>query len=560
MSYTSVAIEAFSGLGLFLFGMYYMERAIEESAGRTFKRLIKDFTATPFKAVMSGIFSAAALQSSTVVALMTLSFVGAGLVSLTSAIGVVFGASFGTTFSAWLVALIGFKVKIDALALPVIGLGGFILIFNKRSGSKFVGIARMMLGFGFLFLGLHYLKQSSDFLSASFDFSEYLLYPLPIFVLIGAILTIAIQSSFALAAIALAALNAHVIDFPVAAALVVGSNVGTTTTSLIGSLGGGADKKRVAIAHFGFNLIIAVIGYVLLSPLTYIVMESMGLKNDQAVALAMYQTLFNLIGLLLLAPFIPWFSRWLSAFFANEQSEEVTQYIGAVDTTVVDASLEAIYKESIYLLESVLRFGSLLLSLNPEEVFNRNKRIWKVLAKENVGGEDNVPKIYRNIKRLEMRILAYGGEFDHRALEEEEKLRLSKILQAVRDISYAAKMLKDAKANIEEFSDSDIEYINDNYDRIRYDLMKLFRNIKQILDEDEMDDSFAEAQKVAKDMENENEETVRVIAQVVKEYNIPDDLASSLLNLNRAVINANDSLLRSLITLLKLENKSQVSA
>lgn len=554
MSYIDVVIEAFSGLGLFLFGMYYMERAIEDSAGRTFKRMIKDFTATPFKAVLSGTFSAAALQSSTVVALMTLSFVGAGLVNLTSAIGVVFGASFGTTFSAWLVALIGFKVKIDAIALPVVGVGGFILIFNKRSNSKWVAFSRVLLGFGFLFLGLHYLKSSSDFLAASFDFSEYLLYPLPIFVLIGAVLTILIQSSFALAAIALAALNAQVIDFPVAVALIVGSNVGTTTTSLIGALGGGADKKRVAIAHFGFNFIIAIIGYVLLYPLTYLVMETMGLKNDQAVALAMYQTLFNLIGLVILSPFIPWFANVLSRFFASEQNEEVTQYISAVDTSIVDASLEALYKESIHMLECVLRFGSMLLSLNPEEVFNRHKRMWKVLSKDSFKAEDSLPKLYRNIKRLEMRILAYGGEIDYSLLDDDEKLRLTKILQAVRDVSYATKTLKDAKANIDQFNDSDIEYINDNYDRIRYDLVKLFRNIKQILDNEEIENSFHEAQKIAKDMEDENEEAVRVIAQVVKENSIPDDIASSLLNLNRAVYNASDSLLRSLIMLLKLES------
>ncbi|MGD9595842.1 MAG: hypothetical protein AB7U80_03490, partial [Wolinella sp.] len=142
--------------------------------------------------------------------------------------------------------------------------------------------------------------------------------------------------------------------------------------------------------------------------------------------------------------------------------------------------------------------------------------------------------------------------------DEEEKARLNKILQAVRDISYAAKTLKDAKANIDQFNDSDIEYVIDNYDRIRYDLVKLFRNIKQILEGEGMDDALTEAQKVAKEMGGENEETIRVIAQVVKEYNIPDDLASSLLNLNRAVFNASDSLLRSLMLLLRLENKNQV--
>lgn len=556
MSPTEIFLEAFSGLGLFLFGMHYLERAIEDSSGRTFKRLIKDFTATPFKAVVSGTFSAAALQSSSVVALMTLSFVGAGLMNLASAIGVMFGASFGTTFSAWIVALIGFRIKIDVLALPMIGLGGFILVFGAGS-SKIQAFSRVMLGFGFLFLGLHYLKSSSDFLSASFDLSEYLLYPLPIFILVGALLTMAIQSSFALAAIALSALHSQVIDFPVAAALIIGANVGTTITSFIGSLGEGADKKRVALSHFGFNLITSMIGYILLSPLTYVVMEWMGLKEEQALALAMYQTLFNLIGLVLLTPFIPWFAMKLTSFYAKAQTE-VTRYINTVDINVTDASLEAIYKESVYLMESVLRFGSMLLSLNPEEVFNRHKRMWKVLSQESPGTEENLPKLYRNIKRLEMRILAYGGEIDRKLLDEEEKARLNKILQAVRDISYAAKTLKDAKANIDQFNDSDIEYVIDNYDRIRYDLVKLFRNIKQILEGEGMDDALTEAQKVAKEMGGENEETIRVIAQVVKEYNIPDDLASSLLNLNRAVFNASDSLLRSLMLLLRLENKNQV--
>ena len=239
----NMVIEVFSGLGMFLFGMFYMEIALKELAGIRFKQWIKNSTSSRVKSLLTGTLATAVLQSSSVVTLMTLSFVSTSLVSLESAIGIIFGSNLGTTVTAWIVATLGFKVKIELFALPMIGLGGFMLILNS-SHKRLEAVAKILIGFGLLFFGLEIMKNSIETLGHNFDLSLYTHYPLIVFVGLGFIITALIQSSSATTAIILSALYAGILSFEQSAAMVIGANVGTTVTALLGGIGGIPDKKR----------------------------------------------------------------------------------------------------------------------------------------------------------------------------------------------------------------------------------------------------------------------------------------------------------------------------
>jgi phosphate:Na+ symporter len=242
-----------AGLGIFLFGMFLLEESVRALSGRAFTRIIRVYTDGRLRSIASGSLVTALLQSSSAVSLVVLAFVGAGVMSMPNAIGVIMGSNIGTTFTAWIVAVLGFKIKIENFALPFIGIGAIGLIFF-RSSSKLSHISRLLIGFGFLFLGLDYMKGAVENFAQNFDLCHLPNYGLLFYVLVGTLLTALMHSSAATIAIVLTALNSQLITFDVGIAVVIGANVGTTITILLGSIGGVPAKKRVAFSHLIFNV------------------------------------------------------------------------------------------------------------------------------------------------------------------------------------------------------------------------------------------------------------------------------------------------------------------
>ena len=210
-------------------GMFLLEESIKKLSGRAFKRLIRLYTTGKVKSIFSGLFVTAILQSSSAVSLMVLAFVGAGIMAMENAIGVILGSNIGTTVTAWIVASIGFKVNIESFALPLIGMGGLGLIFLGKS-EKYSNFSKLLVGFGFLFMGLDYMKTSVEVFATNFDLTTLPNYGIVVYVLIGLLLTAIMQSSSATLAIILTTLNAGIIEFDSATAMVIGANVGTTVT------------------------------------------------------------------------------------------------------------------------------------------------------------------------------------------------------------------------------------------------------------------------------------------------------------------------------------------
>ena len=281
-----------AGLGLFLFGMHQLEQALKLLTGRPFKKFLREHTQHPLKGVLAGAASTAALQSSSVVSLIVLAFVGTGIISLSSAIGIVFGSNLGTTATGWIVATVGFKLDIEALALPLVAVGGLGVVWTKP-GSKRAGVSHLFAGFGLMLMGLEFMKTGAISATSLFDPERLAAYPPIVFLLTGFVVTALIQSSSATIMITLSALYAGVIPLQSAAAVAIGADLGTTITALLGALAGSMDKRRVAVAIIIFNVVTDTIAFLALQPLLHFITVVVGL-TDPLFALVGFHSLFNL--------------------------------------------------------------------------------------------------------------------------------------------------------------------------------------------------------------------------------------------------------------------------
>ncbi|GAA4093111.1 Na/Pi symporter [Zhongshania borealis] len=305
-SYTVIA-TLLGGLGLFLLAMELMTDGLTLAAGKSLRRLLSNWTNTLIRGVFSGILMTAIVQSSSAVTVAALGFVNAELLKMRQALGIIYGANIGTTMTAWLVAIVGFKLDVHAFALPAIGIGAFIML-AKGKGPR-LGIGRAMVGFGLFFLGISTLQQGFEGIVANFDLATLTLAgnaEVAGYLLIGIVMTILTQSSSAAIAITISAASANMIGIYAAAAMVIGANVGTTSTAVLASLGATPNAKRLATAQVIFNIGTAIVALLLLPVLFYAVeaaRDMMKLAPNIGVSLALFHTVFNCLGVLLVLPF-----------------------------------------------------------------------------------------------------------------------------------------------------------------------------------------------------------------------------------------------------------------
>ncbi|NLE63961.1 MAG: Na/Pi cotransporter family protein, partial [Bacteroidales bacterium] len=260
----SFTAQVIGSLALFLFGMKYMSEALQKLSGNKLRNVLASFTSNRFKAALTGVLVTTVIQSSSATTVMVVSFVNAGILNLTNAIGVIMGSNIGTTATAWIITLFGIKYDISAFSIPLIGLGFILMMFKQR---KSVNIGEFLIGFGILFLGLLYLKTSFSSLNLAEnpDFVQFMkgfvtngsihYGTILLCVLIGTLLTIILQSSSAMMAVIIVLCSQGAIPFEMALALVLGENIGTTFTANIAATIGNIQAKKSARAHLIFNVI-----------------------------------------------------------------------------------------------------------------------------------------------------------------------------------------------------------------------------------------------------------------------------------------------------------------
>ncbi len=328
----SQILKLLGSLAMFLYGMNQMSSGIQKSTGNKLRSLLKNITSNPFKGVLTGLGITAIIQSSSATTVFVVSFVSAGLLTLSQAIGVIMGANIGTTITAWIISLFGFKFDIAALSIPLF-LIGFIMQQFRQDKSKNIG--EFIIGFSLLFLGLSLIKSSVPDLSSNPQILAFLknwtgfgVGSLLLFVVTGTVLTLVLQSSSATMAITLIMLSQEWIPFEMGAAMVLGENIGTTITANIAASMGTTDARRAALAHTVFNVFGVIWALLLFKPFVRLdisIVSSMG-EFSPLVGLAMFHTLFNTINALILIWFTPQIEKLVCRLIAGKPDSKDDKY------------------------------------------------------------------------------------------------------------------------------------------------------------------------------------------------------------------------------------------
>lgn len=407
------------GVGLFLLGMGLMTDGLKTAAGPALERILARSTQTRGRGLALGALVTALVQSSSAVTVAAIGFVNAGLLNLSQAVWVLFGANVGTTMTGWLVALVGLKFKIEALALPLIGVGMVLRLSGEGSRRGATGMA--LAGFGALFLGIDMLKETFSGLSTGFQLpSGDSALDILIQVGIGIVLTVLMQSSSAALAISLTAAQGGLLTAQGAAAVVIGANIGTTVTALIAALGATPNAKRAAAAHILFNLLTGIVALLLLPWLIGalgVMREWLRMDSAPAAELALFHTAFNVLGVLLIWPIAARMTRFLEARFKSaEEDEGRPRYLDKTVLAVPALALDALEREVRRVGEIAITTVAAAAQANPTSM-TREKAI---------------------VLRLNMAIADFVVQLHRTGMSPESARRLPEILRLARYYEAAA--------------------------------------------------------------------------------------------------------------------------
>lgn len=478
-------------LGLFLFGMKMLSEALQKVAGERMRAILAAMTSNRFKGIITGMLVTMAIQSSSATTVMIVSFVNAGLLSLVQSVSVIMGANIGTTVTAWIISLLGLKLNIAALALPLIGIG-FPLVFSKKKVRQSWG--EFIVGFSILFIGLDFLKNSvpninehPEILSFLSNYTDLGFFSVLIFLLIGTLLTIVIQSSSATMALTLVMSSNGWISYELAAAMVLGENIGTTITANIAALVGNISSKRAARAHFIFNVLGVVwmlfVFRVFTSAIAHFVHNSSGASpytNPESIpiALSIFHSSFNIINTFALVWFTPQIVKIVTWLVPQKDKEEeeyrlVNIEIGLLSTA--ELSLLQAKKEIIMYAKRTNKMFAFVRELFRETNEKNFDKLYERIAK------------YEEISdRVEVEIANYLNKISTHDLSEESSRRLQAMFRIISEIesvsdsnySLARTLRRKREANI-WFNQEIRDNINKMFDLVGEALNIMIDNLEQ---------------------------------------------------------------------------------
>ncbi|NMA01937.1 MAG: Na/Pi cotransporter family protein [Clostridia bacterium] len=348
------------GIGLFILGMLLMTEGLKALAGNSLKTYLSKFTGGYFSAITTGAVITGIIQSSSAATLMTIGFASAGFLTFTQALGVVLGINLGGTGTSWILAALGLKLNLSLITFPLIGVGVFLRILSRKYSAH--GTA--LIGFSLLFLGIDTLQQGMSGVAEIIDFAAFAqdnFLNRFILLFIGIIMTIIMQSSSAAVAVTLAALDASTISFIQAAVLVIGQNVGTTFKAGLATIGGSVLAKRTALGHILFNVITALGAFITLPVFIWLIDSINKLFNitDPTIELALFHTVFNVLGLIIILAFVNPFSALIFRLIP-EQEEKIGKNLDVSVAEVVPVAIEATRKTLLAILNALLEYRHVL--------------------------------------------------------------------------------------------------------------------------------------------------------------------------------------------------------
>ncbi|AXX87254.1 sodium:phosphate symporter [Malaciobacter marinus] len=524
-----------SGIAIFLIGMYFMENGFKLFSGGALENILKRFTSNLFKAITTGFLATSIVQSSSLITVIVISFLSVELLTLAQGIGIVFGSNLGSTTTAWIVSSVGLKIKISAYAMPML-IFGVVLRFFKNNTYK--GLGNVLLGLGFIFLGISYMKDGFDTLKDSIDLAQFSLPGIKgiiLYILIGAVATIVIQSSSATMAIIITALSAGNIIYINALALAIGANIGTTVTAIIGSFASNENGKRLAFAHLIFNVITALVAVIFiyslkdfvdyLAPLFGIGAESFSMK------LALFHTIFNLLGIIIVAPFINIIVNLAKRIIKKKVAKSSKpKYLLKSNIEIPNSSLLSLKKECINLYENCQR--AMLHALNLHSTKLKTKEdLQKQLMDEIRKSNTNIDEIYQtNLKLLYSEIIQYSSFAQEHMTSSQHKVA-SNFKKSATLIIEVLKDTRDVQKNLDFYLKSKNEYIKKEYNNLREELGNLFIDINGLNNENLSElDKITQIEVIKSTLNKNDLSNSETIDTLIRTQKIKASMATSLIN------------------------------
>jgi phosphate:Na+ symporter len=525
--------EISAGVAIFLFGMLALEEGFRAFTGGVLEKILKKSTNRMWKSLTFGFTAATVMQSSSLVSVITISFLSVGLIGLVEGLGIVFGANVGTTTGAWLIAGFGLKVKISAYAMPML-VFGIILIFQKSKSLK--GIGYILTGLGFLFLGIHHMKEGFEAFQNSIDLTAYAMDGLAgilVFTLIGIIATIIMQSSHATLVLIITALSVQQLTYENALALAIGANVGTTITAVLGALSSNIEGKRLALADVLFKVTAGIVFIALMQPIMGLVdgiASVIGLAEDNyTMKLAVFHTIFNVAGVIIMVPLInPLIGLVTSMFKSSPDKYAQPKYLNESSLEFGDTALEALRKETARIYVKATDVIAKGLSLDREDILS-NTKLKKVIKEHGRAVAYDIDNVYEHeIKSLCSAILDYTNRLSG---EPSIARQVSRIRMANQSILIALKDVKHLQKNMLLYIDSDNPHISSEYNRLRQRIAKVMRRLEEIKRKEETSStSILSLDALKLTLEKNMSLLHERLDKVIRDGHISAEMAISLMN------------------------------
>jgi len=471
-----------AGVAIFLFGMLSLEQGFQGFTGGTLEHILRVSTNKRWKSVVFGIVSTSLMQSSSLVTVITISFLSVGILDLAAGIGIIFGANLGTTTGAWLIAGLGLKVKIASYAMPML-IFGIFLVFQKNKNCKAVGA--ILAGLGFLFLGIHYMKEGFEAFRTTIDLADYAmtgLKGLAVFTLIGIAMTVIMQSSHAAMVLIITALSVQQITYDNALALAIGSNIGTTITAIIGAMSANIAGKRLAVAHLLFNVITAVIALFMLEYFIKAVdtiAQGLGIgAMDFTLKLAIFHSLFNIVGVLVMLPFIDRLVSFIEGLLKGEVVRiDKPKYLNDEAMRFPDTVVFAVHRETVRLYQHAGHILLKTLGLSSTRVFSSTNLEQLVKDTPKIAPYHVDEAYEHHIKGIYSAVIAFISQASF-TWEMKQSGQLYWLREANRHIVEAIKDGKHLQKNLLVSNGSNNPFIRDEYLKIRYQIADLLRDLE----------------------------------------------------------------------------------
>lgn len=464
-------------LALFIYGMKVMSDGIQKAAGQKLRNILGSITNNRFKGIFTGFLTTSIIQSSSATTVMVVSFVNAGLLSLKQSVGVIMGANIGTTVTAWIVAFLGFSVSMSDYALPIF-LVALIMMFNNRGNIKSWG--EMLAGFAILFLGLELLKAGVPDVKGNVDSLMFLeslqghgVFSVVMFVLIGTIVTIVVQSSSAAMAITILLCERGVIPFEMAAGMVLGENIGTTITANLAAIVGNVHAKRAARAHFVFN-VFGVFWLILIFPyfldfIDYLVSQSMPSpkisQESRPIALALFHTIFNIINVLILVWFAERITRLVIKMVPSRSSSDEEFHLDYISSGIL-------VTPELFLLEAqkeLAKFGKItsrMSKFTQSLMYEQDKKERKKLMSK-------IQKYEEITDRVEIEISKYLNECAEHELSHDSTIKVRGMLAITTELERIGDIFYQMSLTFKRKNDDKIWFTPEQRENLKSMLQKV---------------------------------------------------------------------------------------